>query len=165
MTTRRALLRLLALGVPGFAVDPAPLLAQGDASPTPAERAAGVTPKNYAYPPLNVLRYGAVGDGTTDDGTAVRTAWLVARQQGGGTIVFPNAATYLVSSLDPASPVKLPQQQASGAILYQPYQTQLYFQNGSTVVFDFRGSTLKTTLTGGGALHMLDGGSNIRMLG
>src|SRR5215472_18189832 len=106
MTTRRALLRLLALGVPGFAVDPAPLLAQGDASPTPAERAAGVTPKNYAYPPLNILRYGAVGDGATDDGDAIRSAWRVAKQQGGGTIVFPHAAAYLVKGLDPASPIR-----------------------------------------------------------
>jgi len=89
----------------------------------------------------------------------------VAKQQGGGTIVFPNAATYLVSSLDPSSPTKLPQQQSSGSILYLPYQTQLYFQNGSNVVFDFQGSVLRTTVTGGGAFIMLDGCSNIRMLG
>lgn len=41
---------------------------------TPAEISAGVTPVNYAYEPGDVRRYGAVGDGTTDDTTAVQTA-------------------------------------------------------------------------------------------
>jgi hypothetical protein len=162
---RRELLKLCGLALPALAVEPPLALADDDASQgRAAERAVGVVPKNYAYPPLNVLRYGAVGDGVTDDGAAIRTAWMVARQQGGGTIVFPNAATYLISSLDPASPVKIPQQQSSGSILYLPYQTQLYFQNGSNVVFDFQGSTLRTPLTGGGAFIVLDGCSNIRML-
>jgi hypothetical protein len=165
MRTRRALLKLLGLGVPGLAVAPATVLAQTEDSPTPAERAAGVTPANYAHPPLNILRYGAVGDGAGDDGGAIRSAWQVAKQQGGGTIVFPGAATYLVRSLDPASPIRIPQQQADGSVRYLPYQSQLYFQNGSNVVFDFQGSTLSTPLTGGGAFFMLDGCSNIRMLG
>jgi hypothetical protein len=161
---RRQVLKLCGLAVPGLAVEPTLGLAQADASPTPAENAVGVIPKNYTHPPLNVLRYGAVGDGVTDDGAAIRNAWMVARQQGGGTIVFPNAATYLISSLDPASPIKLPQQQSDGSILYLPYQMALYFRNGSNVVFDFQGSTLKTPLTGGGAFMLLDGCSNIRML-
>jgi hypothetical protein len=38
---------------------------------TPAEIAAGVTPANYSYPPGSIWRYGATGDGTTDDTTAV----------------------------------------------------------------------------------------------
>ena len=164
MTTRRALLRLLGLGVPGLTLQPAALLAQGADAPIPAESAVGVTPKNYAYPPLNVLRYGAVGDGASDDGPAIRSAWLVAKQQAGGTIVFPNAATYLVSSLDPASPIRLPQQQADGSIRYLPYQTQFYFSGGSNINFDFQGSTLNTTLTGSGAFMMFDGCSNIRIL-
>jgi hypothetical protein len=133
--------------------------------PSAAEQAVGVVPRNYAYPPLNVLRYGALGDGVTDDGAAIRAAWRVARQQGGGTVIFPGAATYLVSSLDPASPLRLPQQQSSGSILYLPYQTQLYFQNGNNVVFDFQGSTLKSSLTGGGAFILLDGCNNVRLLG
>ena len=162
---RRQLLKLCGCAVPAFTFEPLLLRAQGDDVPTPAESAVGVVPKNYRHPPLNVLRYGAVGDGSIDDGPAIRTAWLVARQQGGGTIVFPSAATYLVSSLDPASPVKLPQQQSSGSIVNQPYQTQLNFQNGTNVVFDFQGSTLRTNLTGGGNFIVLDGCSNIRLLG
>lgn len=162
--TRRELLGLFGFAVPALTFEPPAVLAQGDTSPTSAESAAGVLPKNYAYAPLNVLRYGAVGDGLTDDTAAIKAAWLVAKEEG-GTIVFPGAATYLVSSLDPASPIRIPQQQADGSIRYLPYQSQLYFQRGSNVTFDFRGSTLKTTLTGGGAFIMLDGCSNIRMLG
>jgi len=169
--TRRELLRLLRFVAPALAFEP-PLAGAAESgapasglSQTPAENAVGVIPKNYAYPPLNVLRYGARGDGVTDDRAAIKSAWLVAKQQGGGTIVLPNAATYLIGSLDPSSPIKIPQQQSDGSILYLPYQTQLYFQNGANVVFDFQGSTLKSTVTGGGSFIMLDGCSNIRMLG
>jgi hypothetical protein len=161
---RRELLKLFGSAVPALAFEPSSVEAEGG-SQTPGERAAGVIPENEAYPPLNVLRYGAKGNGLTDDRAAIKSAWLVAKQQGGGTIVFPNGATYLVSSLDPASPIRLPQQQSDGSIQYLPYQTQLYFQNGSSIVFDFQGSMLKTTLTGGGAFIVLDGCSNIRVLG
>ena len=41
---------------------------------TAAESAAGVTPTNYQYGPGNVLRYGATGDGSTDDGAAITSA-------------------------------------------------------------------------------------------
>lgn len=162
---RRDVLRFLGCCAPALAIASPAVSAQDDTQSTPAERAAGVTPKTYAYPPLNVRRYGAVGDAISDDGDAIRSAWLVARQQGGGTIVFPDGATYLVSSLDPASPIRVPQQRPDGSIQYQPYRSQLYFQNGADIVFDFRGSTLATTLTGGGAFIVLDGCRNIRMLG
>lgn len=41
---------------------------------TPAEIAAGVTPSNYSYPPGSPRRFGAVGNGTNDDTTAVQNA-------------------------------------------------------------------------------------------
>ena len=41
---------------------------------TQAEQAAGVTPVNKIYPPGNVLRYGAKGDGATDDSAAINAA-------------------------------------------------------------------------------------------
>jgi hypothetical protein len=162
---RRGFLQVCGSALATLALRPRQARAQGTDAPSAAEQAAGVVPRNYAYPPLNVLRYGAVGDGVTDDGAAIRAAWRVARQQGGGTVIFPGAVTYLISSLDPASPVRLPQQQSGGSILYQPYQTQLYFQNGDNVVFDFQGSTLKSSLTGGGVFILLDGCSSVRLLG
>ena len=41
---------------------------------TPEEATAGVTPTDYSYLPGNILRYGAVGDGLTDDTTAIQDA-------------------------------------------------------------------------------------------
>lgn len=44
---------------------------------TTAEVNASVTPTNYAYAPGDVRRYGAIGDGSTDDSTAFANAALV----------------------------------------------------------------------------------------
>ncbi len=41
---------------------------------TSAEKAAGITPTNYAYPPGDVRRYGAALDGVTDDTAALIAA-------------------------------------------------------------------------------------------
>lgn len=45
---------------------------------TAAEIAAGVTPVNYAYAPGDVRRYGATGNGSTDDSTSFANAALVS---------------------------------------------------------------------------------------
>ncbi len=41
---------------------------------TAAELAASVTPTNHSWPPGNVLRYGATGNGSTDDTAAIQQA-------------------------------------------------------------------------------------------
>lgn len=64
---------------------------------TAEEIAAGVTPSNYAYQPGDLRRYGAVGDGVTDDSQAFASAALVShthwmtipRTDGGYKIVTP----------------------------------------------------------------------------
>lgn len=60
---------------------------------TAAERAASVTPTSYQSPLINILRYGAVGDGTTDDSAAIQRAVDVA-VIGGGTVTFPSDKNY-----------------------------------------------------------------------
>ena len=45
----------------------------------------------------NVLDYGAVGDGVTDDGPAIQAAVDAAFAAGGGTVYAP-AGTYLLAS-------------------------------------------------------------------
>lgn len=60
---------------------------------TSRELAAGVTPSNYAYPEFNFLRYGGVGDGSTDNATALTNAVAVAAVSG-GTLYFPPGTYY-----------------------------------------------------------------------
>lgn len=60
---------------------------------TSQEGTAGVTPSNYAYEPGDVRRYGAVGDGSTDDATAFSNAFAVAAV-GGVEIKVPATTTY-----------------------------------------------------------------------
>lgn len=57
-----------------------------------AETNAGVTPTDYSYPPGDVRRYGAVGDGTTDDTTALQ-AWISV----GGHLVVPQELTCILA--------------------------------------------------------------------
>lgn len=54
------------------------------ASMTPEERKAGVTAVNGAFPPGDVRRYGAVGDGSVDDSAAWRTATATGHRVLGG---------------------------------------------------------------------------------
>ena len=63
---------------------------------TSAEKLAGVTPVNYAYPPGNVLRYGAVGDNSSDCSAAFQAA-INQFEQTGGEVVIPSG-TYIVAS-------------------------------------------------------------------
>jgi len=57
---------------------------------TAAELAAGITPSDEAYPPGNVLRYGAVADGVTDNTTAFNNAITGAEK---GVVYFPYVGT------------------------------------------------------------------------
>jgi hypothetical protein len=54
------------------------LAAQPSPSPSPLELAAGITPTNYAYPPGNVLRYGADPTGANDSTNAFNAATLAS---------------------------------------------------------------------------------------
>lgn len=60
--------------------------------PVTAEIKSGVVPANFAYAPGDVRRYGARGDGTTDDSPAFQAAIDVARGAGGATIYRPAGA-------------------------------------------------------------------------
>lgn len=64
---------------------------------TDAEVAAGVTPVNYAYAPGDVKRYGATGDGVTNDAPAFQQAIDVARHIGCDVIVPQGNNNYLLT--------------------------------------------------------------------
>jgi hypothetical protein len=60
---------------------------------TAAEIAGGVTPGAYQYPAGDIRRYGAVGDGTTNNETAWAAANSQASQTGGAPIYVPKSAS------------------------------------------------------------------------
>lgn len=64
---------------------------------TVAEISAGVTPVNYAYPPGDVRRYGATGDGVTDDTAAIQNA--INAVGVAGRIFFPIGTFLCAGSL------------------------------------------------------------------
>lgn len=63
---------------------------------TAVESAAGVNVVNTSYLPGDVRRYGAVGDGKTDDTSALKDALSAANE--GGYVMYLPAGTYLISS-------------------------------------------------------------------
>jgi len=54
-------------------------------------------------PTFNVLDFGAVGDGTTDDTNAVRSALRAAEQAGPSTVLFPPQKTFLTGAFNLSS--------------------------------------------------------------
>jgi hypothetical protein len=93
---KRLIYILLSLALPGLvqAVSNQVVLSQIGATynRTAAEITAGVTPTNYGYPPGDVRRFGAVGNGSTDDSSAIQNALNV-----GGRIILP-CSTFRVAS-------------------------------------------------------------------
>lgn len=64
-----------------------------------AEAEAGVIPTNLSYPELNALRYGAIGDGITDDTAACQRMLLVLVQKSGSEALFPAGHNFSISQL------------------------------------------------------------------
>jgi hypothetical protein len=60
---------------------------------TAAEITAGITPTNYGYLPLNVLRYGADPTGVADSTTAINNCNLVAAASNGRCVFAPGTYT------------------------------------------------------------------------
>lgn len=71
---------------------------------TAAEQSASVTPTNYAYPPYNAKRYGATGDGSTDD-TAALQSWLTA--SAGQAATIPSGTYKITARLNASSNTRI----------------------------------------------------------
>ncbi len=69
---------------------------QGGYPITPQEEAAGVTVVNTNYPEGHVFRYGATGDGVTDDGPAFNQMSLVVGEGVNGYV--PGGYTYMLAT-------------------------------------------------------------------
>ena len=57
---------------------------------------AGCTSNTKSY---DVCSFGATGDGTTDDAAAIQKAIDKCSDNGGGTVVFPSAKTFMAGPI------------------------------------------------------------------
>ena len=64
---------------------------------TPSEQAMGIVPVYLFYPPGNVFRYGAKGDGSTDDSVAIQNAINVMQITCGSAYLPATTASYKVT--------------------------------------------------------------------
>lgn len=104
--------------------------------PTSAEVAASVSITYHNYEPGDFRRYGAAGDGTTDDGTAVRAAILQSLQSGGSIPFGQPGATYLCTTwtaIDSTSAIRLG---GRGYTLKGPVSRVDFARPGGTVEAD-----------------------------
>jgi hypothetical protein len=74
---------------------------------TAAEIAVGVTPTNLGYPFLHPMRYGAVGDGVTDDTTALNLWITVVNATDNPVSVWPMGNTFYCQNLNPITAANL----------------------------------------------------------
>lgn len=91
---------------------------------TAAEIAAGITPTDYTYPEGDVRRYGATGDGSTNDSTAIQAAFTCS-----AVVTFDKAKSYNISS----------------TTISLKKHNQIVHGNGSTLVYS--GSTYAVDFT------------------
>src|SRR5581483_8412842 len=97
MRRRDLSMALIASSMGASLLDQHALAQSGVALPqTEAEREAGVMPANLGYPSGNVQRYGARGDGSSDDTNAIANAFLVAAH-GGPPVVLPAGRSFKIT--------------------------------------------------------------------
>lgn len=108
-------------------------------------------------PWYDVKAYGAVGNGTTDDSTAIQTAINTANTNGGGTVYFP-PGTYIAAGLNIYGKIKYLAASLEGTILKlkNGSNTFLMQTNNFPALAAGGGGSGPGTSTGGETLFMLD---------
>lgn len=114
---------------------------------TPAEVAAGVTPVNYSYAPIQAQRYNAKFDGATDDTAALNNSISVAKQTingaVGNVVQLPLGTAVLSSEVTLPNDVRFLGTNKNGSIFQasaswnsgtSPYM--LHAVNGTSSMFD-----------------------------
>lgn len=112
-----------------------------------AEIAAAVVPANHSYAPVDVRRYGALFDNSTNDTLALNKAILVAQQSVAGAVgnvvQLPLGAAILASEITLPNDVRLCGTNKNGSILLASaawnsgtYPYMLHPTNGASSMFD-----------------------------
>ena len=77
----------------------------------------------------NVKEYGATGDGSTDDSTAIQAATTAAVNAGGGIVFFPAGYTYKIATTITISPATL-----TRSLLFEGYGAKLDYSGASDAI-------------------------------
>lgn len=88
-------------------------------------------------PSFNVKDYGAVGDGSTDDTTAIQSAITACGTAGGGVVYFPKGSYKTTSTLTVSSDsVKLRGDHSDSAVIYRTHNSgyTISFTKGTSTV-------------------------------
>lgn len=107
-------------------------------------------------------RYGARGDGITDDTVAIRRAQAALDAAGGGTLKFARRKTYLLATVSTAT-VRVPVATAAFGPANESHQYHVLIRNEGNIRWNLNGSTLKSTVSGGGEMFILDGARNFEV--
>jgi hypothetical protein len=142
---------------------------------TSAEKAAKITPANPQYPPLNVLRYGAVINSISSAGTtttAIQNAINVAIAGGGGVVYLPPGKYYVNSALmltghggAAANGVTIQGagQNSTAITMTVANQTGIMIGNAGTICLNCFIQDLTVegsiSMTGGSAIRFMNGGN------
>lgn len=104
---------------------------------TTAELAASITPTNFFYPTLNILRYGGDNTGTTDNAAAFQALFKVMLQLGGAAVTLPPGKYNLASSVvTTITPTGGPNNESFGFTLYA-YGVAVNYTGATGYAFDF----------------------------
>lgn len=104
---------------------------------TAAEIAAGVTPSNYAYAPLDARRYGlSVTNSASSNSTALQAAVNVAEEAGGGTVTLPPGTFDIDAPIVVAASVSLQGDDEYETILRKTTATASTVTDGTTRRWD-----------------------------
>lgn len=121
---------------------------------TIAEITAGVTPTSYYYPPGDIRRYGAVGDGAANDTPAIQAAADVA-EVFGGEVNFPPGKYKIMSEIVVSSTFPVALIGYEGGCLYNAAI------NGASILIgaNIAGSWIKYTAPNAGVRAAHGGGT------
>ncbi|MCC8119579.1 MAG: glycoside hydrolase family 28 protein [Bacteroidales bacterium] len=113
----------------------------------------------------NITKYGAVGDGSTDDATAIQRAIDAASDAGGGTVVVPAGKTFLTGPLHLRSNIDL-RLEPNSVLLANPdesiYKESAFKANEGEGMMWISGKDLKNvSITGTGKID----GNGIAFMG
>ena len=119
----------------------------------------------YGQTIYNVLDFGAEGNGTTDDASAIQKAIDQCSSDGGGRVLFPRLHTFMAGPIELKSNVEL-HLESTATLIANPdesiYHLSAFGENrGEGMMWIYANGAKNLSITGRGTIH----GNGIRFMG